>query len=99
MALKMSYHSPGLAGVCTINPAPNLSANARTNTLTVVGEQDGGRALLGAGFAWQSLDRVQLLTEGDPAAGCERSTLVARCGDHSLRWWAAGAGDGGAVEG
>ena len=93
MAFKMSYHSPQLAGVCTINPVPNLATNARTNSLTIVGEHDGGRALLGAGFVWRCRDRVHLLSDVDSAAGCERSTLVAREGDHSLRWWAAGATD------
>ena len=31
--------------------------------------------------------------DGDAAAGYERSTLVAKEGDHSLRWWADGAVD------
>ena len=83
-ALGMSAALPRgceLAGVCTINPVPRTAAAARTRSLTIVGEQDGGAALLGASFAWRSGERVHLLG----------STLVAKEGDHSLRWWADGA--------
>lgn len=94
-ALGMSAALPRgceLAGVCTINPVPRTAAAARTRSLTIVGEQDGGAALLGASFAWRSGERVHLRSDDDAAVGCyERSTLVAKEGDHSLRWWADGA--------
>ena len=79
--------------MCTINPVPRTAAAARTRSLTIVGEQDGGAALLGAGFAWRSGERVHVRSDDDAAAGHERSTLVAKEGDHSLRWWAGGAVD------
>jgi len=95
-ALEMSAALPRgceLAGVCTINPVPHIAAAARTRSLTIVGEQDGGAALLDAGFAWRAGERVCVRADDDAAVGYERSTLIAREGDHSLRWWADGAVD------
>ena len=50
-ALEMSAALPRgceLAGVCTINPVPRTAAAPGTRSLTIVGEHDGGAALLGA---------------------------------------------------
>jgi pimeloyl-ACP methyl ester carboxylesterase len=105
LACHMSATPPRgchIAGVCTINPAPTQAAAAWIDCLTIVGEQDGGGALLGPGFAWPAGDRVHFRSDDDTSrallarppgvapAGCDRLTLIARCGDHSLRWWAGG---------
>ena len=75
-----------IAGAIVINPASDPGPGP-IPSLAIIGESDGGGKMLPRDWEWPHDQHLQAAAPAVAGGGAaERLRLVARCGDHSIRW-------------